>query len=55
MKVNKKVLAKLESVYAVSSIELDGKVYFLAATEGHGACLLFTPPDWEMSHVWDGP
>jgi len=55
MKVNKKVLAKLESVYAVSPIELDKKVHFLAATEGHGACLLFTPPDWEMSYVWDGP
>ena len=55
MKVNKKRLAELEMVYAVCTMELNGKTHFLAATEEHGKCLLFSGPDWQESTVWQGP
>lgn len=55
MQIRKKTLAALDAVYAVCPIELDGQTHFLAATEGHGQCLLFAPPDWTVSEVWDKP
>jgi hypothetical protein len=55
MNVNKRVIAKLDMVYAVSSIHIHGERYLLAATESKGKCLLFSPPDWTPSTVWDGP
>lgn len=55
MKIQKRVLAQLEGVYALCSTELFGKKCFLAATEQHGKCLLFTPPEWSASEVWSGP
>jgi len=53
--IKKQTLAKLNKVYAVSTIQLGGCIHFLAASEGHDRCLLFTSPDWEASVVWDGP
>jgi len=55
MRVNKKILAELHGVYAVSSMRIGGRVYLLAASQEHGKCLLFSPPDWESSVVWDTP
>jgi hypothetical protein len=55
MKVAKRVLARLQKVYAVSPIQLGGRLHLLAATEERGKCLLFSPPDWQPSAVWDGP
>jgi len=55
MKVTKQVLSPLEKVYAVSFFALEGRQHVLAATEEHGPCLLFSPPDWTASIVWDGP
>lgn len=55
MNVTKRVLAELEAVYAVSQLVIDGKLHFVAATESYGSCLLFSPPDWTPSVVWDGP
>jgi hypothetical protein len=55
MKVAKRILSPLEKVYAVSGITIEGTLHLLAATEEHGRCLLFSPPDWTPSIVWDGP
>ncbi len=55
MNITKRKLAQLEMVYSVCSIQISGKTHFLAATESYGKCLLFSPPDWKASVVWDGP
>ncbi len=55
MKFTKRILSPLEKVYAVSPIQLNGTLHILAATEEHGRCLLFSPPDWTPSTVWTGP
>jgi hypothetical protein len=55
MNITKRVLASLEMTYAVCPIQFAGKTHFLGATESHGKCLLFSPPDWKASVVWDGP
>jgi len=41
--------------YAISSFELNGKVHVVVSTEGKGPCLLFSPPDWKMRILADGP
>ncbi|MDR1936543.1 MAG: hypothetical protein LBS49_13380 [Candidatus Accumulibacter sp.] len=56
MKIEKRFLATLERCYACNSIEVDGLRRILLATEGRGACLAWTAPDYTRSHVvWDGP
>jgi hypothetical protein len=55
MKIEKKVIAELEMVYSVSPLEISGETHLVAATEDHGPCLLFSPPDWIKSVVWNGP
>lgn len=55
MNITKRKLAQLEMVYSVCPVQIGGKTHFLAATESHGKCLLFSPPDWKTSVVWDGP
>ncbi len=56
LKISKKVISKLEKVYAINWFRLDKeKTYLLAATEKKGKCLLFASPDWRASTVWDNP
>jgi len=55
MKIEKRILSELEMVYSVSTNRLKGEMCFMAATEGHGKCLLFSPPDWKVSTIWEGP
>ncbi len=56
LKINKKVIAKLEKVYAINWFRLNKeKTYLIAATEKKGKCLLFASPDWHVSTVWDNP
>jgi hypothetical protein len=55
MRVFKRRLAKLDKVYAVAKMEIDKKLYLLAATEDEGSCLLFSPPQWQASVVWSDP
>ena len=55
MNIKKRVLAKLEMVYAVSSMTIENKLYLIAATEKKGKCLLFSPPDWKKSEIWQEP
>lgn len=55
MNVKKQILAKLDKVYAVNSIQINARTHFLAASEGRGKCLIFSPPHWEASVVWDNP
>lgn len=55
MKIKKRVLAQMDGVYAVCSMNIGGYTHFLAATEKDGKCLLFSPPDWKPSVVWYSP
>ena len=55
MNITKRILASLELIYAVCTIQIEGETHFVAATEGYGECLLFSPPDWTASSVWEGP
>jgi len=55
MNVRKRTLAELPAVYAVGTIDLPGGTHYVAASEGREACLLFAPPDWTVSTVWDVP
>lgn len=55
MKLKKVVLDELDHCYAVTVIELGGKPYVLFATEGHGACYMYSCETGEKSTVWEGP
>ena len=56
MKIDKRFLATLNRCYSCNSIEVDGQTRILLATEGEGACLAWSGPDYKQSHtVWDGP
>lgn len=56
MKCRKVHLADLEMVYAITAMEVDGKVYCLAASEKRqGACYLIDPESGKVHTVWDGP
>ncbi len=55
MNIKKQILARLDKVYAVSPIQINGYTYFLASTEDRGKCLIFSPPHWKVSTVWNGP
>jgi len=55
MKVGKKSLINLERCYAVSTMQFDGETRMLFATEGKGACYMFSGENLTQSTVWDGP
>ncbi|MDR1934212.1 MAG: hypothetical protein LBS49_01225 [Candidatus Accumulibacter sp.] len=56
MKIEKRTLATLKSVYACNHIEVDGQTRILLASEADDACLAWNAPDYARSHaVWDGP
>ena len=55
MNCKKTVLAELEKPYAVRAVEIEGRsCLFVASEERDGKCLLFEPPDYQPSLVWDG-
>lgn len=58
MNLEKRMLAELPLVYAVTSIHMNGKDYFLAASELEGTqskCLLIDPQTGHCELVWDRP
>ncbi|GHU29515.1 hypothetical protein AGMMS50256_14570 [Betaproteobacteria bacterium] len=56
MKIEKRKLTTLESVYACNSIEVDGKTRILLASEADNLCLAWSAPDYTDSHtVWEHP
>lgn len=58
MQITKKHLADLPWVYAVTTISMDGKTYFLAASELEGkggSCLLIEPCSGRVYTLWDMP
>ncbi|MBP2633343.1 MAG: hypothetical protein H6Q70_3971 [Firmicutes bacterium] len=55
MKIEKNFLTKLHRCYATSSTVIDGEKKILFATEGEGACYMYSGPEFEQSTVWDGP
>jgi hypothetical protein len=55
VKIVKKVLATLDDVYSVARIEIGGRTHLISASEGKDACLLFSPPTWGATRIWDGP
>jgi hypothetical protein len=55
MKIKKKLLAKLDKVYAVSPTIVGDETRLIFATEGQGACLQFAAPELKQSTVWEQP
>ena len=56
MKIEKRFLTQLERCYSANSLVVDGQTRILLATEGEGACLAWTGPDYEQCQtVWSGP
>jgi len=55
MNVYKRVLGPLELAYTVSFQPIDGRRHIVAASEGHGPVLLFSPPDWKPLVISDSP
>lgn len=55
MKFEKKLLTPLHRCYATSSVTIDGQPRVLLATEGEGACYLYSGEDFRQTTVWDGP
>ena len=58
MQVKKRFLARLPWVYAITTLELEGRTWCLAASEleGEGGdCLLIDPDTGAVHTVWTGP
>ncbi len=56
MKISKSILSQVDNVYAVNSVEVDGRRRLLFASEGRGPCLAYTGPDYGDAHtVWNDP
>lgn len=53
MKINKRILGQLDTVYAPAIMEVNGLVTFLAA--GDRACMAFNESDWKGTTVWAEP
>ncbi|HUX22732.1 MAG TPA: hypothetical protein VMW69_15970, partial [Spirochaetia bacterium] len=55
MTIHKTKLADLESGYAITPLRLGDRTHVVAAPEGKGPFILFTPPDWKATILADGP
>jgi hypothetical protein len=56
MNIQKRFLTTMNRCYSANHIVVDGQTRILVATEGEGACLAWTGPDYAQSHeVWAGP
>jgi hypothetical protein len=55
MHINKRIIAQLDKVYAVSIMEINGETTYLAASEGPGSCVEFHENNWKVNHIWDEP
>jgi len=56
MHIEKRFLGTLNRCYAATHIVVDGVTRILVATEGEGACLAWSGPDYATATpVWDGP
>ncbi|WP_378952966.1 hypothetical protein [Pelosinus sp. sgz500959] len=51
MKINKRILGQLDTVYAPAIMKINGTPTFLAA--GDKACMAFNESDWKGTSVWD--
>ena len=55
MKVEKKVISDLTLCYWVTTLDIDGELYFLAASEKAYPCLLFDKYGKQVDEVWKEP
>lgn len=55
MKIEKKILGRLERVYAVSHMEVLKEPHYLVATEGEGECRMIHAETLEERIVWKEP
>lgn len=55
MKITKETLCALPFCYAVTTLQRDGKTYYLMATDGQGPCYAFDSETLERETVWEGP
>lgn len=55
MKINKKVLGKLEGVYATCITELNGELHYIVASEENDRCIAINANSLEETVIWDQP
>lgn len=56
MNIEKKHFTELDMVYAITTMEVDGTIYCLCASEKRDCgCFLINPETGEIHKVWDGP
>lgn len=55
MKFTKKELIELDRCYAATYTMIDNKPQLLFASEGNGACYMFSPEDYKKTTVWEEP
>ena len=56
MNIEKRFLTSLNRCYSANHVVVDGVTRILVATEGEGACLAWSGPDYDRAQVvWDGP
>ena len=55
MKITKEALCALPFCYAVTTLQRDGRTYYLMATDGRGPCYAFDSETLERETVWEGP
>lgn len=55
MTIHKTKLGDLEMGYAISTLRANGTTHIVAAPEGKGPFLLFSPPEWKPTVLTDGP
>jgi len=53
--IHKAKLADLETGYAISTVTINRRPHVIAAPEGKGPFVLFSPPDWKPTILTDGP
>lgn len=55
MQTNQKELVKMNSCYAVGSIELLGKEHYIAAPDSHGRAVIVDSEKYEVESIWQEP
>lgn len=56
MNIQKNILCKIPKVYAVTSIDLDDKLYYIGASEEkNGKCFLVDSDNFKTHLLWDNP
>lgn len=55
MKIQKKVIHRMNKCYSIAPLLLDGQQYFAVAAEKEGPCIVFDLDGKKTETVWEGP